>query len=107
MSHQSPDPILAAIERHRLADAASRAAADDDHLGTLLDAENKALWGLVEVRPTTMRGILTLCDYLAEFATQEEFLCDRQDYDYDRDWPFIPRLLTNLRDAIERANESQ
>jgi len=106
MSHQSPDPILAAIERHRLADAASRAAADDE-VAHLLEAENKAFWGLVEVRPTTTRGIWALCDYLAEFATREEFLCDRQDYDYDRDWRFIPRLLTNIRDAIEGANRSQ
>src|SRR5215470_11844285 len=109
MSHQSPDPILAAIERHRLADAAASTAPNDEMAGLapLLEGENTAFWGLVEARPTTTRGIWALCDYLAEFATREEFLCDRQDYDYDRDWRFIPRLLTNIRDAIEGANRSQ
>jgi hypothetical protein len=107
MSPQSPDPILAAIRRHRLADAASSAAADDDEvLNPLLEAENKAFWGLVETRPITTRGIWALCDYLAEFTTREEFICDRQDYDDDRAWRFIPRLLTNIRDAIEGANTS-
>jgi len=109
MSHQSPDPILAAIERHRLADAASSAASDSEMAGLapLLEAENKAFWGLVEARPTTTRGIWALCDYLAEFAIREEFLCDRQDYNHDRDWRFIPVLLTNIRDAIEGANRRQ
>ena len=108
MSHQSPDPILAAIERHRLADAASSAASDGEIAGlaSLLEIENKAFWGLVEARPTTTRGIWALCDYLAEFTIREEFICDRHDYDYDRDWRFIPRLLTNIRDAIKGANTS-
>jgi hypothetical protein len=96
---------LAAIERHRLADAASGAAGDEADLGLLLEAENRAFWGLVEARPTTTRGIWALCDYLAEFASWEE-LCDRRDYDYDREWRFIPRLLTNIRHAIEGASAS-
>jgi hypothetical protein len=99
------DPILAAIERHRLADAAFDAAIagpqlEEDKLG-LMDAETRALWGLVEVRPTTLKGIWALCDHLAEYAAREALVSARKDYNHGRNWSFLSRLLEKIRDAVD------
>jgi hypothetical protein len=100
-----PDPILAAIERHTLALAAFDAAIagrqpGDDRL-CLMDAEGRALWRLVEVRPITARGLWALCDHLAEYAAHQERAFDRRDYDQKRNSSFLPQLLENMRDALD------
>ena len=99
-----PDPILQAIERHRLADLAFDAAiaADDDEEAKDLTmaAELRAFWGLVEVRPTTAKGIWALCDHLAEYFARVNVASDGIDYNRARGWRFMPRLLENIRDAL-------
>jgi len=104
-SDHAVDPILAAIERHRLADDAFEAvmATDDETAkGMMMDAEHRAFWGLVEVRPTTLRGIWALCDHLAEYGTRDNQFAERRDYDGKRNWRFDVKLLENIRDAVER-----
>jgi hypothetical protein len=99
-------PILAAIERHRLASAALNAAMlagqSEERIEVTVDAEVRAFWGLVEVYPKTAESAWALCDYLSEYASREEQVCERRDYQPRRGWRFLPRLLENLRDAIER-----
>lgn len=99
-----PDPILPAIERHRLADAAFDAAIaadnDEETKDLTMAAELRAFWGLVEVRPTTAKGIWALCDHLAEYSARLDLVSDRTDYNRARGWRFMQRLLENIRDAV-------
>ena len=99
-----PDPILQAIERHRLADAAFDAAIaadnDEEAKDLTMGAELRAFWGLVEVRPTTAKGIWALCDHLAQYSARLDLVSDRTDYNRSRAWRFMPRLLENIRDAL-------
>jgi hypothetical protein len=99
-----PDPILRAIERHRLADAALDAAIaadnDEEAKDLTMAAELRAFWGLVEVRPTTAKGIWALCDHLADYSARLDLVSDRADYNRARRWRFMPRLLENIRDAL-------
>ena len=99
-----PDPILGAIDRHQAADAVLEAAlaADNEKAKDIaLFAEQRALWRLVEVRPTTQQGIWALCDHLADYGmSEDDQISGRQDYDRTRNWRFVPRLLENIRDAL-------
>jgi hypothetical protein len=52
-----PDPIYAAIEQHRAAYAAFRAATTDDDLNETGDEAYYAAVDLLDTRPTTMRGL--------------------------------------------------
>jgi hypothetical protein len=108
----APDPILLAIERHRKADAAWDSAImaernrpmanrDDEDEGARV-AEHRAFWGLVETAPTTLEGCRALCAHLARYAQRNPQWAETRDYDDTRGRQFGPRLLGNLRDALEQ-----
>jgi hypothetical protein len=102
------DPILAAIYRHRITDAALEAAINvgrDPEIEIAMNAEDRAFWSLVEVRPTTATGVWALCDHLAEYATHEDQISERLDYNSARGWRFMTRLLENIRDALEEITD--
>lgn len=101
------DPILVAINQHRAADAAvaamnARNARSDLEIEIAMQAEDRAFWSLVEVRPTTATGVWALCDHLAEYAMDDDLVSERSDYNRERGWCFMTRLLENIRDALEK-----
>jgi len=60
------DPVFAAIERHRAADAAWAAKVDDDMLQT---AEGVAMVDLLKTQPTTLAGCAEVLRYMGEIGT--------------------------------------
>lgn len=87
----TPDPIFAAIDKHKAACAwlneAARAAGDDDAaLEAAIDTagDDDAAWELADTRPTTAAGCAAALAYAAEFATRHTWP-DMEDDD-GREW---------------------
>jgi hypothetical protein len=59
----TPDPILAAIARHR---DAYQEAIKDDAAPMLWKTVDDAAEHLLEVMPTTVAGLMALCDFASE-----------------------------------------
>ena len=102
-----PDPILAAIERHRQLDAAHAAACeldDDDAKDAACDAAFEALADLVAITPTTLAGcaaMLRYCHHVThlEYGESEGKLFGG----YTRVEPVAADLLLRLADRLETA----
>jgi hypothetical protein len=60
-----PDPVFAAIERHRAADAAWAADVDNDRRHK---AEGRAIVALLKTQPTTLAGCAALLRYIGEIG---------------------------------------
>jgi hypothetical protein len=69
-----PDPIFAAIERHKVAYQvrweALEAGCDSDTDQAMCDADWNARDALLQVRPTTIAGVAALARYSWEFSQQ-------------------------------------
>jgi hypothetical protein len=98
-----PDPIYAAIERHRAAwhEFNSRCSALND-AGTpeslaeerrLMDAHQQAADDMVDTTPTTIAGVITLLRYAAEVQERDLGMVVVEEND--------PRLLHSVADALE------
>ena len=77
-----PEPIYAAIERHRAAYAALVGALrkDVNDLGALDAAEAAALAALVDTAPTTLRGTAALIAYVRQHRRERpEVVAELQD----------------------------
>jgi hypothetical protein len=97
-----PDPIFAAIEAHRRADAAYCAACEADVPEIAMDAAWAAADKLLNIRPTTVAGVAALLRYLYEFEKENpETFCGSET---DDDWPFLLcRRAAEALEAIEKA----
>ncbi len=57
--------------------------------------------------PTTLAGCRALCAHLARYAQANPQWAETRDYDDIRARQFGPRLLGNLRDALERIERGE
>jgi hypothetical protein len=93
------DPIFAAIERHRQAEAALLAfeyAEEDDaalaEMDRLCDVTDAAAWALVETQPTTLAGCIAILKYVADEGDGERWPPE--------DWD--SKLHATLSDALQK-----
>jgi hypothetical protein len=100
------DPIFAAIRDFEGAWAAYMAATDKDAITTAGEAWQRAVWRLVEVEPSTLKGVVALL-HTAQVRWPDgepvfEAIMHPDDPDSDRSWmqeaiALIEKALTNLR----------
>jgi hypothetical protein len=69
---QFPDPVFAAIEHHRLIDAAYDASIERDAVDTLKSVQQRqelaALRALLRTEPRSLAGCLAMLRYVADYA---------------------------------------
>jgi hypothetical protein len=63
-SGETPDPVFAAIERHRVALVAFVTAHGDDEIDAAGDIHHEALADLLETKPTTVAGCAAVLRYV-------------------------------------------
>jgi hypothetical protein len=101
-----PDPILALIEKHRVAHDVRERCDDGEHM----DAVNETAWAIEEAlartRPTTLAGILAIMRYERELSDRPfEHSYDLFDYEWRDEGDEGPRLtirtwLTTIEESI-------
>ena len=105
----STDPIFAAIERHRLADAAYddsiERQADESEKDALGEKEKAALIALLRTQPQTVAGCLASLRYVTDWARNNDAaLFDAWSDPYkSAGAAFIPMIA----DAIEAINKNR
>ena len=102
----APDPIFAAIEKHRTAFTAMNVANGsplcDEDMQQYYDAENDALSEFSRTVPTTQPGLAAMLIYAAEIVSDNRPVEKSMPYPFADDAPLLETLATAAR-ALLRA----
>jgi hypothetical protein len=84
----APDPIFAAIERHKAAWRNCEQCQTDEEIAQTCDAAGAEALALLEINPTTLTGVAALLRYSAEFDAKWESAWPERLYVDDKvTWP--------------------